>query len=186
MNINIILPFNRYNNKDKILNFLEPVKNNITLYIIEEKHNESFWKESWVKTLICPTILKEFDPFYFKLNFFIKNVKILDNAYYFIFSDDNLFDLQIISEIPKYNNDLIYLSMTYTKERNLIPIENNRISHSCGYCGIFQVIIKGSVLKQLEFKNTSWADGLMMEYLYDRIDLSKKYLTQYFCYYNCL
>lgn len=186
MKIHIILPFNRYSNKDTIINFLMSFKDYIIVYPIEEIQNKSEWVYDWIKPCICPTRPDNWDPVYYKLNYFINHTNIIEDDYYFVFSDDNLFQENLISEIQKCLTDIMFISVKFNTTINLTPIPDNKKSHSIGNCGLYNFIVKGHILKKYTFENIYYGDGLFMEYLFNNSELSKTYKTDIFALYDYL
>lgn len=205
--VHVILPFNRYQNKEIIVAFLKSLSNKIVVHPIEEEPNKSEWGYDWIKPCVCPVInvvnvdpkwgsnwvephinsAQKVDYVYYKLNHFIRNEEIIDNDYYFVYSDDNLFERRMIDEINKCTTDVIFISVKCIYDRTIIvhsPIPNDQKSHSISHCGLYNFVIKGWVLKKIIFPNVYYADGLLMEFLFRNQSLTKTYRTDLFALYD--
>lgn len=181
--INIIMPFSRLEYKHELIDML--IKLDITLFVIETAESTDWGNHNWINRIISPNIPIGYDPPYFKANYFIQNVEINDNEYYYFMGDDNLIDKNLIDNFKKCDTDVIFCSQYYNPEVTQIinPLDFN--TFKIGNCGWYQFCIKGSVLKNIKFEDTIWyADGIMMEYLYKHPNLTKTYLPDVFIKFN--
>lgn len=186
--VHILMPFNRYQNKEVIIAFLKSMSDKIIVHPIEEIQNKSDWGYDWIQPCVCPTIpTQNVDYVYYKLNYFIQNNTLVDGDYYFVYSDDNLFQRRMIDEINKCSTDVIFISVKCIYDRTIIvhsPIPNDKTSHSISHCGLYNFVLKGWVLKKIIFPNIYYADGILMEFLFNNQNLTKTYRTDLFALYD--
>lgn len=160
--INIIMPFSRLEYKNELIDMLSKLE--IKLHIIETNESTDWYDHEWIDKIISPEIPIGYDPPYFKANYFINNIEINNNEYYYFMGDDNLIDSILINNFKNCDTDVIFCSQYYNPKITHIidPLDFN--TFKIGNCGWYQFCIKGHVLKTLKFEDTIWyADGIMME-----------------------
>ena len=182
--VNIIMPFSREEYKEELIEMLEPL--DITLNIIEEFSTE--WKyKDWIKSYSCWYLPFEWDPPYYKVNWFIQNRIIQDEEYYMFMGDDNLIDSKLINAIKECNTDLVFFSSYYNPYITLkLDLNNLDNSIKINNCSWYQIALKGKVLKDIVFHNLYYADGIMMETLYKNKSLTRTYLPNEYVKFNGL
>ena len=113
--------------------------------------------------------IEGYDILYQKLNHFIRNTHIIDNAYYCFLNDDDAYEGDYFKDLP--DADVIFTSMKRGYKRvGEHPIYDLIISSpDCvrvNYIGVEQFIVKGHVLKKIRFDTTKKnADGYMAVWL---------------------
>ena len=185
MKVHLITPWSRNQYKETQLNFLKD--KNVILHPIELQ-TQSEWNESWIEPMVMPIHDNNWDPVYEKLNYFIQNYPIIDDDYYAMYSDDNSFEDKFINDIMKYNNnsDIIFCSDILINENMIFKIvPGDESTFQVSACGLYQFIVKGYILKTMIFENIYYADGLMMNKLYNS-QLSRTYLPETYAIYDML
>ena len=187
--IHIITPFSRYDNKTKFINHLIQFKDNIILHPIELGTLTDWSEYDWIKPICMQKHDPNWDYCYEKINYFINNNEIIDDEYYSFMNDDDGVESSYYDTILKYNTDIILTSM----KRGIRKPVNGLHGISTLYAkkelmglnrsGLGQVILKGHILKNLQFINYSGADGVMVEHLL-KTDYTKTYLIDTFSLFN--
>jgi hypothetical protein len=103
------------------------------------------------------------------LNTWILNNPIEDDDYYVFMNDDDWMDVSLVELLSKYTDDVVFSSMLRGNHpvpghpiSTLIPFDGVR----AGSIGVEQIILKGRILKLVQFDVTSgMADGKLAEYL---------------------
>lgn len=114
MNIHLIIPFSRPENKDKLIEAYRPMGVILHPIMFTGEHVE-FDEE--VETWIEPTTLRDdiyvpcLMPGCFKRNWFIKNREIIDDDYYVTVDDDDMYEPNVFDEIKKIDSDIVIISM---------------------------------------------------------------------------
>jgi hypothetical protein len=130
---------------------------------------------------------------YWKLNLFAHSGKgIEDDDYYWILGDDDYFSEHIPFSLSVCNSDVVFISMF--RGLHLVPLlefnshdittlyaapENIKV----GKIGLEQYIVKGKVLKNLNFQeNLPTADGIIAEHL--KVTHRCEYQRDWFVFFN--
>jgi hypothetical protein len=132
--------------------------------------------EKWINPIVSPVRPKVIiDGLYFKFNYFIENQPINDEDHYMFLCDDDSIEGNVISEIKKMDDPVIFISMKRGHNINYEHPSNTWHGTNTLYArpecikvcevGLEQFIIKGKILKEVRFVDHNWADGYMCEYL---------------------
>jgi len=202
MNLHIVTPFSRIDNKDFYVKGFSKYKNLIW-------HPITFYKDYFIEEAssyewIKPCLLEDhsielnlYNPSTIKLNFFIQNYPIIENDLYCFIFDDDWIEEDLVPKILEYEKEeVIFISMKrgYAIPKDaprhgvctLTPYKNVK----AGSIGFQQIFVKGSVLKQMEFiedKNniqSGMPDGYMAEWLQENFKV--KYINNIYSYFNFL
>jgi hypothetical protein len=164
----IITPFSRTKFFGYYLFLLE--NENVTWHPVLSGDIEIGSYPPWVVPLRLSPIPTGVDPVYWKMNRFIEKEPIVDNDLYMFLCDDDSISKDFISKVRNISSDVAFVSMKRGMNQppnghptsTLIPF----LGVKAGSIGFEQMIMKGSVLKQIRFiENSGIADGLMAEYL---------------------
>ncbi len=188
--LHIITPFSRIENKEfYLLNFED--KSVVWHPIISSNNIFDSDQNDWIKPCLCTISLDERTPNITKLNFFIKNYLIVNEDYYLILNDDDYMEENLPNKINNYTDDILFISMKRGDEIT----SNNKYNHGTttlypfkgvgrGSIGFEQIIVKGRILKQMNFLYNLMSDGYMAEWLQENFDV--KYITDIYSYFNYL
>lgn len=182
MKFAVITPFSRYQNKYNLIEHLHPL--DILWYpLIFE--NEELWPRLWIRPIVLSPNPQVFDACYYKLNQFLSSGLIRDELYYSFLNDDDHYEPDFFDKIRKEctgDEKVIIVSMKRTPE-GLHDLIADRKNMSEGFVGLEQMIIKGSILKNLRFVDYSHsADGKLAGQIAD----GAKYLKDVFVLFNYL
>lgn len=170
--IHIIMPFSRVAMKDELISLYG--NKGIVLHPIVFKDQNIEWGKDWIKPFVV--FGGHGDICYYKINQFIESGLIEDDDYYWCMCDDDAIESNVIPEIKKLKDDVIFISMKrgYATPRNVAPI-NQHPANTLIACpenvvpssiGMEQMIIKGRIFKSIRYEETEpRADGLMAVYL---------------------
>lgn len=187
--INIIIPFSRYDLSDMLIKlYSESAKYINSINLIEYGTPKFVSKE--IKNGIYNTPVncfsmsehqKQWDWCYEKLNWFVNNnyENINDDDYYMFVCDDDAVFSTFFEQLDGYirqnpNVDIFFVSM---KRGLRVPDNGQKHKHPITTLyatpetiglyktGLEQYIVKGSILKKMQFMNDSCADGYMAEVL---------------------
>lgn len=203
INIHVITPFSRVENKDKLIKHLAPF--NIQWYPII--YNVQILKDipfldfnrKWIHPVIVERSPHEsIQHPYYKINRFLDTQTVKDLDYYSFLCDDDFYGEDFFDKIMRKKEGLtnkprLGLFMTVVSmKRGLHTPKNGIVKHhtntliaakenmKVGKVGLEQLIIRGDILRNLRFLNYSAADGLMAEmlekYVPDVVYLSDVYV----------
>jgi hypothetical protein len=138
--------------------------------------------ESWTIPYTAPfnsNSIKE-QNIHLLINHFLKKLKIVDEDYYVIVPDDDLYEAGVFDVIKTLNDPVIFISMRRCLMSTLIACPENV---KVGYIGGEQVFMKGSIAKNIQIDTeVPCSDGLLA------IELKDKYPIHYepklFCLFN--
>jgi hypothetical protein len=189
-NLHVVMPFSRANLKEEIINLYKPY--GVALYPIEFPDQCGLWNGEWfISPFVIDPCEENTDICYYKLNQFIKHHKIVDEDYYWFMCDDDSFEEDVISNIKASDSDVVMVSMKRGYNIPKSSVGRHPTStlfakpenmHECGV-GLEQFIVKGKILKTLQFdENSHYADGKMAEHL--KANYNVKYLENVFIKFN--
>ena len=190
--INILTPFSRKENKDVLIQHLEPF--NIQWYpIIHE--DIDFGSKDWihpVKVTLPPFVV---DYCYFKLNQFLYTIPIKPKEYYLFLCDDDFYEDDFFMKLRPYLIRDGALPVIVSMKRG-IPGSHPTSKHStttliadrANMCidkiGLEQIILRGDILDRVRFMNWSGADGILAQLIAESPDVI--YLPDIYVYFNYL
>lgn len=197
--IHILTPFYRQELKGIHIKNMLPYSDCIIWHPIEQ-YNITKWDISLIKWL-RPSVMQfhkdDWDWAYEKLNHWITWQLIQDNDYYWFMNDDCWCDAQnFFTDIIKCNTDVIFVSALrgHNKPKGLegtvqdhdtTPLIADTLNHiGLGKTDLGQIIVKGSILKQIRFPNNPFADGHLAENIKANKHITKTLLPNTYFYFN--
>jgi len=176
VNIHLIMPFSRPENKEKLIEGYRPM--NIILHPIMFLDEEIEFGESWIVPVVIPIEHKDcksFMPGCFKRNWFIQNEVIIDNDYYLNVDDDDFYEEGVFDEVKKMNDEAVFISMKrgdnipegLPRERQYptYPLLAYPYNVRVGEISTQQFIVKGRLYKgKLHNETIHHWDGLLALY----------------------
>lgn len=166
--INLIMPFSRAHLKDDLIRLYEPM--DIIIYqIMFESESYIDFKREWVKPFFVPYPRPPALSAVNAVNYFLRNHEFLDDDYYVLAPDDDMYAPGVFDSIKKMDDDIIIISMDRggktSFERTLRAEPNNM---RVNFVGGEQVFAKGKIFKNIQFEIDYFADGKMVEKLKEK------------------
>jgi hypothetical protein len=112
MNIHLIIPFSRPENKDKLIEAYRPM--GVILHPIMFEDEAELFDEPWIQATTMPQYSKDCHvmmPGCYKRNWFIRFCEIIDDDYYVTVDDDDMYEANVFDEIRKMDDDIVIISM---------------------------------------------------------------------------
>lgn len=194
MKFHILTPFYRVQNFDALMKSFQQA-DSWTCIVTQNEHLHrcgSLFKD---RTLVIEYVCGDFqgDPAYCKFNKYINGNKtnIQNDDYYMFLMDDEIMPSKFVETLKqKTNSPVVFVS---AKRGHRTPIHSHGTTDliadpknmHVGAVSACQTIVKGSVLKQMEFKtNNACADGMMAMWLKSKFPVA--YLPNLFIKFNYL
>lgn len=142
----------------------------------------------WIEPFLCHNGTDGGDVFYRRLNTWIRENPIEDDDYYIFLNDDDWFDEKMLKLLSTHTEDVVFSAMlrgnypvTGHPSTPLIPYKGVR----AGSIGVEQIILKGRILKTVQFNTASgMADGMLAETLQTQYAVA--YAPELIMYFNFL
>jgi len=192
MKIHVICPFMRHHLLPTLLNYLEPMSIEWYPIVLEEEKFEV--NLEWVHQIVIPN-LPEGGLGYKKVNWFIETQEIVNEDYYCIMGDDDIYEQGFFDVIKTQTSKIIYVSMS---RGNAIPTYEGVTPHATHpliinnlndvrryNINFAQYIMKGEILKQMKF---GWVinceDGIFAEDLKEKFPNDCTFIPNLFVFGN--
>ena len=114
MNIHLIMPFSRPENKDKLIEAYRPMGVILHPIMFEDERVEFTGEDKWIRPVIvaeksadCKVLM----PGTYKRNQWIETYTIHDEDYYVTVDDDDMYEPNVFDEIKKMDDDIVIISM---------------------------------------------------------------------------
>ena len=184
-NVHVVTPFFREKNKQSLIVALAREQvywHPITDYPID-------FGEQWIQPMVTQ-VLVGWHQGSWKTQWYIDHADIIDEDYYHVLCDDDLFEEGFYDKIRQCPEDVIVVSLN----RGNRPSNSTGILHGCttlvaapqnmkrGHVSSQQYIIKGKIFKTLKIDPSGWADGLLGEFLYANYPI--RYEPDWYAYFN--
>ena len=163
----VITPFSRPQNISALMTHLSqfpaiwhPLAHNKEHFrqLVEAAGDDSRWLPDF--TPYPPETEANGSCCYHKVNTFIERWGLIDDDYYCVLCDDDLYELDFFDKIQQHTGDVVVCSMHWLNGRELIAAPQNMRQ---GQVGFEQLIIKGKVFKRYRYKMDCQADGQLIE-----------------------
>jgi hypothetical protein len=176
LNIHLIIPFSRPENKDKLIEDYRPM--GVILHPIMFGDENIDFDEPWTYQYIIPEATTDCDammPGSYKRNHWIQNHTIIDDDYYVTVDDDDMYEPNVFDEIRKMDSDIVIISMkrghqtpvgvaekrAYPTSTLVADPENMKM----GFVSAQQLFVKGHLFKShLHNENLHAWDGELAEH----------------------
>lgn len=192
MKIHVICPFMRQHLLATLIDYLEPM--NIEWYPIVLEREKFEINIEWIHQIIIND-LPEGGLGYKKVNYFIDTYPIVDEDYYCLMGDDDMYEQAFFDEIKKQTADIIYVSLS---RGNAIPTYEGVTPHATYpliitkledvrryNINFAQYIMKGKILKQMRFGYIeNCEDGIFAEQLKEKFPNDYIFLPNLFVFSN--
>ena len=148
--------------------------------------------KSWIHPCLCPPLKFPGDQAFKKLNDFRDSTPIIDNDYYCFIGDDDMYEEGIFDIIREQISPIIFISIVggnaipSTSPHGTTPLIIKSVA-DIAICriGLPQYIIKGTVLKQMRFKNEQpYDDGTFAVELKTKFPNDLKFMPELFAFGN--
>jgi hypothetical protein len=188
---NIVMPFSRHHLINELLDWYNHP--NVMLHLVVFQDQFKNLISDKIKIWIVKPCGKGIDICYYKCNQFKTIAPIIDDDYYLFTTDDNALEKNVISEVLKMNDEVVYISMKrghnivpnpslpfYQSTNTLVAAPENAKRASIAFG---QLIFKGHAYKKVQYDDTKhYADGLMGAYVKE--NLKVRYEPNLYALYN--
>ena len=188
-NIHVLTPFSRPQNLDLLCRHLAPLG---VIWHPIHHDNMAFPSEPWIRPLKVK-LPAAWDPCYAKLNALIEHCPIIDDDWYGVLCDDDLFAADVIPALrsgPEADNGAIvsakrghYIVPTglpHPTSTLLAAPRNMRVNHVSNG----QMFLRGRLLKTVRYQIVANADGRLCEMVHNMPPI--RYLPKAFTFLNIL
>jgi len=170
--IHLVMPFSRYHLKDDLIAHYGPM--GIMMHpIIYSSAQLIRFNRAWVDEFVIlgdEPVWPPVDPCYAKINEFIAGHDFVDDDYYVVACDDDMFEDGVFDAIKKMDDDIVVISMKRADGWSTLNADPK--SMKTGFVGCEQLFIKGHIFKTLQYNDkNNCADGEMAEALKRREDI---------------
>ena len=194
MKIHVGTQFHRNYLLPTLIHYLEPM--NIKWYPVcdpEEIKTFENINKPWIHPILCKPLQSPPEHACRKLNDFIENIAINDNDYYCFMGDDDMYEPGFFDVIRKQTTPIIFVSLS---RGDTIPegahphptyplIMRDPDDVRVYNIGMTQYIMKGSIVKQMRFKNqNNFDDGIFGEDLKNKFPNQAKFIHDLFVFGN--
>lgn len=192
MKIHVICPFMRHHLLQTLLQYLEPMCIEWYPVVLE---SEKFEVDlNWVHQIVALN-LEEGGLGYKKVNYFIDTQEVIDDDYYCVMGDDDMYEQGFFDIIREQTADILYVSMS---RGNAIPTYEGVTPHQTHpliikslddvrryNINFAQYIMKGKILKQMRFGFViNCEDGIFAEELKEKFPDNSVFLPDLFVFGN--
>ena len=197
-NIHLIMPFSRHHLKETLENAYRPMDIMWHPILFEDEARVSVFNEPWIEPVIIPEPAPPPDFISvgaLKINHFIKTSLMINEDYYCIPSDDDMYQTGVFDRVKEFDDDVVIISM---KRGHNIPegVPQEKRYPTCpllahpdnvreGMISGEQYFVKGRIFKRLKFEPVQNSDGQVAEYLKANYKIRyEPYLYAMFNYYE--
>lgn len=190
--LHVIMPYSRPQNYQALLEMLSPCE--VQWHLV--CHDTSWPPESrpeWVHVHDCGQVPEGFDQCYWKLNWFIEHVPIVNEDRYHYACDDDAVTVESANAFRRSTAPVAMCSMHYGRNPPTHPrnprvwcrpnIARREIMRPY-HCGMAMIAVTGKVLQQMRFDNHPSGDGRMAEWLSEHFEV--QFFPDVFVYHNWL
>lgn len=192
MNIHVITPFFRIQNKDRLIAYLD--RENVIWHpvLCPATDGDVEFPKQWIDPCLIPSIPADWHISSYKSRYFIEHHAIVPDDYYCFMCDDDSYEAGFFNKIRTCSENVIVVSMMRGDNR----MDSTGIPHDIttliaspqnmkrGHVSSQQYIVKGKVLRTFDVQNTGWSDGLLAEYLGDNFTI--RYEPEWYALFNYL
>lgn len=179
--IHVVMSFSRQNLKETLIDAYRPMGIIWHPIVFEDEAKKAAFTEEWIRPAIIPGNAPAPDFVAVgtqKVNHFIRECAIINEDYYCIPADDDMYEPGVFDAIRDMDDPVIFISMKrgYNVPPNLPPEKryeyNTLIAHpdnvQIGMISGEQFFVKGDIFKTLYFDTRQCADGEIAMQLKDK------------------
>ena len=189
--IHLIMPFSRHHLLQTLIDHYRTMGVILHLLIFKDEIVPDC-SQNWIQLYVASIKSKEATPTAL-INYFLRDIPIIDDDYYAITPDDDMYEPDVFNAIRQMDDPVIVISMKrgyrtppgLPEEKRYPP--NTLIAKPgnmvVGSVGGEQIFVKGSIIKNYRFDESSpVADGLLAIWLKDKYPV--RYEPTLFCLFN--